>query len=492
MIRRWIRPAIIRTEMKKSLSYIRYAVLSLVVAMVFAACSDEESFTSSPAKQLQFSEDTISFDTVFTAMGSSTQWLKVFNPNSEGVRLSSVRLASGGESGFYINVDGQSGTEFRNVEIAHKDSIFIFVEVNVDPTDKDSPVLIEDSIVFTHQSGARQYVQLRAYGQDVIILKDVRFDTDTTLSATRPYLIYDSLVVASGCTLTLPEGANLYFHARTSLIVHGTLLSQGTLEHPIMLRGDRIDRMFDYLPYDRLDSQWGGVWLAPDSKDNVLEFTDIHSGAYGVYCDGKETDDRKLTMTNSTIHNVAGSGLRLNLCTAYVANSQISNASLYCVDILGGYADFVHCTIAQFYPWKEYAGAVMMTNTRNDTIVDLHRASFFNCYITGRQEDEIFGQRAADSEYAKVEFNYHFENCVLATVIADDDTNFVACTLDTLEHHADNFRTIDIENYIYDFRLDSLSVARGRASDGYLLDYPTDRYGVERKAGSVDAGCYQY
>ena len=254
----------------------------LVAAMLFAACSDEETYTSSPASPLQFSEDTLKFDTVFTAIGSSTQWLKVFNPNTDGVRLATISLASGGRSGFYINVDGQSGNVFNNVEIAHKDSIFIFVEVNVDPTDDDSPVLIEDSIVFTHQSGARQYVQLRAYGQDVIILRQVCFDRDTTLAATRPFLIYDSLVVARGSTLTLSEGTNLYFHSKASLNVHGTLLSQGSLERPVMMRGDRLDRMFDYLPYDRLDSQWGGVWFAKESTGNVLDYTDIHSGSYGI------------------------------------------------------------------------------------------------------------------------------------------------------------------------------------------------------------------
>ena len=460
--------------------------------MTAVSCSDEESFTSSPASPLKFSEDTLKFDTVFTAIGSSTQWLKVFNPNSDGVRLTSVALASGGRSGFYINVDGQSGTTFSNVEIAHKDSIFVFVEVNVDPTDEDSPVLIEDSIVFTHQNGARQFVHLLAYGQDVIILDHIRFQTDTILTATRPFLIYDSLVVAPGCTLTLPEGTHLYFHAKASLKVHGSLHAEGSLDHPVVMRGDRLDHMFDYLPYDRLDAQWGGVWLAPESTDNIIDFTDIHSGSYGIYCDGKENEERKLTLTNSTIHNVAGAGISLNLCTAYVANCQISNANSYCIDILGGYADFVHCTIAQFYPWKQYGAALKLTNTRNDTIVDLHRASFYNCYITGGQEDEIYGEKASESQYTDVLFNYHFENCVLATVIADDDTNFVACTLDTLEHHADNFRTIDTENYIYDFRLDSASVARSKASDRFLDLYPTDRNGVERKSGNVDAGCFQF
>ncbi len=478
--------------MKNSFSNAVFLLSLLLTVMTCVSCSDEEKFTSSPSHPLTFSEDTLKFDTVFTTIGSSTQWLKVFNPNSDGVRLSNISLASGGKSGFYMNVDGQSGTNFSNVEIAHKDSIFIFVEVNVDPTDEDSPVLIEDSILFVHENGMKQYVNLIAYGQDVIIMDHVCFDTDTTLAASRPYLVYDSLVVAPGHTLTLSEGTSLYFHSRASLIVHGTLISNGSLERPVVMRGDRLDRMFDYLPYDRLDAQWGGVWLTKESTGNVINYTDIHSGSYGIRCEESGFDDYKLFMTNSTIHNVAGPGLCLNYCSTYVANSQISNANTYCVDIFGGYARFEQCTIAQFYPWKEHDGAVRFYNMRNDTIADLHQAAFYNCYVTGSHEDEIFGENVNSSNYGEVLFNYHFENSVLATVIAEDDTNFVSCTIDTLEHHADNFRTIDTDNYIYDFRLDTLSVARGKASDKFLTDYPTDRLGIQRQAGSVDAGCYQF
>ena len=43
----------------------------------------------------------------------------------------------------------------------------------------------------------------------------------------------------------------------------------------------------------------------------------------------------------------------------------------------------------------------------------------------------------------------------------------------------------------YDFRLDSLSPARGIADSISALSYPYDRLGIRRKQ-NPDAGCYEY
>ena len=64
----------------------------------------------------------------------------------------------------------------------------------------------------------------------------------------------------------------------------------------------------------------------------------------------------KLTLENSVIHNVGGEGLGLYHCRASVGNTQISNTLGHCVAVVGGWAEFVHCTLAQFYPLGCYAG----------------------------------------------------------------------------------------------------------------------------------------
>ena len=64
----------------------------------------------------------------------------------------------------------------------------------------------------------------------------------------------------------------------------------------------------------------------------------------------------KLTLENSVIHNVGGEGLGLYHCRASVGNTQISNTLGHCVAVVGGWAEFVHCTLAQFYPWDAARG----------------------------------------------------------------------------------------------------------------------------------------
>ena len=97
-------------------------VLSSVLSV---SCDDEETYTTSPSALLDFSADTVRFDTVFTTIGSSTQLFKVYNRGGESLMLPSIRLASGGRSGFRVNVDGMSGTEFADVEVRDGDSLYV-------------------------------------------------------------------------------------------------------------------------------------------------------------------------------------------------------------------------------------------------------------------------------------------------------------------------------------------------------------------------------
>jgi hypothetical protein len=64
---------------------------------------------------------------------------------------------------------------------------------------------------------------------------------------------------------------------------------------------------------------------------------------------------------------------------------------------------------------------------------------------------------------------------------------------DSVAYGRTNFRTIDHSNFIYDFHLDSLSVARGIASPAYQGILPYDKDEMPRdEHGAIDAGCYQY
>ncbi len=469
------------------------------------ACDDYDTWTTSPSALLTLSEDTIAFDTLITDEGSTTKTLIASNKGDKGLRIRRVALGQGKESLFHVNVDGQYlyngvGEDF---EVRRKDSIYVRIEVRLPISDSDSIHAYQDELQFTLESGATQKVLLTASGMDVVILRGEVITTDRTLDATRPYQVFDSLVVAQGATLTLPEGCTLMFHDGTSLLVHGSLKAMGTLERPVILRGDRVDKMFPYLPYDNTPNRWGGLHFFGESRDNYLRQCDIHSGDYGIICDSTDVSEGAqpvLTMEDCIVHNIGGPGMQLWNTMTQVVGTQISNTLGNTVDILGGDHLFVHCTIAQYYPLSADRGAALQVNDAitidaSKEIYEYHhlqRAHFLNCVITGYADDVFFGLFTPNT---REEANFLFRNCLMRTPY-DDDYRFQQVTFDnpdSLEVSGEkHFRLLDTYNFIYDFAPDSLSVIRGMADAEVARLYPVDRRGVNRLAdGKPDAGAYE-
>ncbi|MDE5997305.1 MAG: hypothetical protein K2G77_03730, partial [Muribaculaceae bacterium] len=104
--------------------------ISLIAMSFWSGCISDE-FTDSPSDILTFSTDTLSFDTVFTDLGTPTARLKVYNRASKSINISSIRMRND-DGVFSMNVDGVSGKVFENVEIRANDSIFVFVECQIE------------------------------------------------------------------------------------------------------------------------------------------------------------------------------------------------------------------------------------------------------------------------------------------------------------------------------------------------------------------------
>jgi len=115
--------------------YFFFFPLAIFLMLNFLSC-EKDNFTTNPLHTIEFSTDTITFDTLFTTVGSTTAKVMVYNHNSKAVRISTIALAQGGNSFFRINVDGavNENNFFSNVEIPAHDSIYIFVEVTIDGT----------------------------------------------------------------------------------------------------------------------------------------------------------------------------------------------------------------------------------------------------------------------------------------------------------------------------------------------------------------------
>jgi len=479
-------------------------LLNWLLSLLFVSCTDEVRYSADPRMALTFSADTIAFDTLFTDVGSATGVFQVYNPNDVHLQLTDIRLAGGWGSPFRVNVDGQYGVQFSDVELRAGDSLYVFVEVTVDPTDADMPFEVCDSLMFVLSSGTTGRVVLTASGWNAVVLRAAELTADTLLTAHRPYLVYDSLVVRRGVTLTLAAGTGLYFHGEAYLRVDGTLRALGTRDSVVTFRGDRLDNMFSYLPYDRIRGQWGGIVFGPSSRDNVLVHCDVHSASYGLCFERPDSfivDAPTFIIESTVVHNIEGDALQATLRTGTAVNSLFSNAGGHCVNLLGGYYDFVHCTLASFYPWMADKGAALHLRNVDDnhTLFPLLGARFANCIITGRGDDEIEGTIAdtgADSLDLSAYAQYAFSHSLINSTDAGNPhfTDIVWESPDSTRWGAQNFLDFNERSavYDYDFHLDSLSRARGIGDPLWLSVAPLDLDAVPRDSLHIDAGCYQY
>lgn len=485
------------------LSYMirRLFLLGVALACVIAmgSCDDDDSFSVSPTDILTFSTDTVSMDTVFSTVPTPTYSFWVYNYNNDGLRVSQVRLQRGNQTGFRVNVDGTyldntMGSLARDLEIRKGDSIRVFVELTSSRNNAGEPQLVQDNLVFTLESGVEQSVNLRAYSWDALLCNGVTISRDSIISTSTPIVVYDGLQVDSGVTLTISAPTKLYFHSGAGMDVYGTLIVSGQSGNEVTMRGDRTDRMFDYLPYDRVSGQWRGIRFHSSSTGNAIRFADIHSAEDAIVCDSAEYDSicPRLILENVTIHNNKGAGLLAYNSYLSMVNCQITNALGDCVAIYGGQAEIIYCTLAQFYPFDSDRGvALRFSNQYENAAYPLYRLVCYNTLVTGYAGDEIMGE-AADSLSA---FSYYFSHCILRTPAIEDSLQLEAFTNTIFETSTDtvqgtgHFCDIDTDNLYYDFHLDSLSTARGKAMA--LGMYMYDRDGNPR-GETPDIGCYRY
>ena len=439
--------------MMKRISFFRIVIYCALCIMhyAFASCEDDDSFSSSSSLRLTFKADTLQMDTVFSRAASSTYGFWVYNNNSEGLRLSSVRLAKGNQTGFRVNVDGSyldnsNGSQVNNLEIRRKDSILVFVEITPADAHQLEPRIVEDDLVFTLESGTIQKVNLRAWAWDAERWDHLILQHDTTITSVRPIIVYGPLTIASGVTLTL-KNTTLYFHDQAGIDVYGTLVTDSCL-----FRGDRLDRMFSYLPYDRVSGQWRGIHFYETSTKNSLIDTEIrNSGDYAILCDSADynANELRLDMLRCVVHN-GEANIRLQQC-------QITNMGGDCLAIDGGQVQIHRCTLAQFYPFDGNRGAALFfTNT-----LPLHQLFCDRSIITGYAEDVLMGIPIDSTQ-----FEYQFMHTLIRTprVETADSVRFSNIIWESSKDSIQgtrHFRLIDEDNLIYDFHLDSLSTAKG-------------------------------
>lgn len=447
------------------------------ILILFATQSCRKvKFDESSNAFLTFSKDTLHFDTVFNGIGSATRYFIVYNKNDLPIKISDIRLLSGENSNFRINVNGTAAREFFDVEINGDDSIFIFADVTIDPQNDD--VIEYDQIRFS-TNGNEQIIHMLAYGQDIHLINDSVLETQTWTND-KPYVIYNSAAVDENEVLTIEQGTHIYSHRNSRIIVLGTLIVDGSFEEPVIFEGDRLNgnsSIFfenDSLDnYDDVAGQWEGIILANISTNNHVENAIIKNAVTGIQV-GSLGDENftSLTLHNTRIEHHSYAGIFAISSTLLATNCLISDCGYYSVLLTtGGNYNFYNSTIGNYWRGIRSKPALLISNYLNyeNTIYlgDLQNAYFGNSIIWGSNDNEIVIEEYAD---VSTEFNYFFENSILRInseneIDSENENHFKNILL--------NVDPLFKEPYSYDFNLTENSPAINAASSEIVNTYPS-------------------
>ena len=466
--------------------------LPFCILALFSQCNRHNT----TEEKLTFSSDTVFFDTVFTTVSTVTRNFRVHNPNDVPLTVN-IRLAGGNLSYYDINVDGQSGYEFHDVEIPAHDSLFVFVRALINPNDQNTPYLVTDSILFSNDNIFQQ-VQLVAFGKDAhFILPDhtsgsmrysiVAHEHEVTRwTNDKPWVIYDWAVVDSLGQLIIDPGTRIYVHKAGGLWIYrdGNLQVNGTPEEPVRFAGDRLESFYatDY-------AQWSRIWINESShQDNIINNAIISNAAIGLQCssilDYNTSHHNKTIVNNTVIHNNADVGVLVRAANIEMNNCQVSNNQNYSVVMQVGNFTLNHVTVANYSGHTNPSAVVgnffdvvtLNANGEYETVYMVGDANLTcrNSILYGNRSDGEFGTSTLDG----ANINYTFQNCIVRKTEFDD--HFINCF---------NKDPKFVSNYDQDYNLQETSPAIDAGMTG--LGINTDLLGRMRN-GTPDIGAFEY
>jgi hypothetical protein len=399
-----------------------FTLLFVVVGGSMLSSCKKEVFLNSGG-YLRFSTDTLTFDTVFTAQGSVTRSFKVYNPNKQRIKISSIALRGGDSSRFRMNIDGTPCKKITDVELAPDDSLYIFVATTINPTAGNSPFLVSDAVDVQFNQKAYD-IPLEAYGQDAHYISDSVLKSQTWIND-KPYVIIHSALVDSGEVLTIQKGCRIYMHADSKLYVSGSLKAFGTKKDSIIFQGDRLDR--DYFGYKDYPSEWCGIHFLRSSTQNVMNFTVIknagntnfdnfYPAAVIVSPPWVVSSQPVLEMNQCIIANSGGYGILGFNTQVRLRNCLIHTCGLQNIGFFeGGNYEVTNCTLCTY-------GGIGINHANQPTVAILNyrdvslteyvgndlTCTFTNNIVYGPLSNEFFVAKKTDWAY-----NLSVDHCLL-------------------------------------------------------------------------------
>jgi hypothetical protein len=448
--------------------------------LFFSSCQRIDSFADS---KLRFSVDTLFFDTVFSSVGSVTKELRIINPGKHNLKIDHVCLAGGSSSRFRLNIDGEPGYEKFNVQIESGDSIFIFVDILIDPGNETSPVVVNDSIIFS-LGEKNQQVNLLAWGQDINLIKKKKINSEIWQKG-KPYVIYENVTVDTLETLTIEEGTRIYFHRNASMIIAGSIIVRGSIESPVVFAGDRLEKMYADIP-----GQWKGILILNSSKGNNISHAVIRNAIYGIQLGEaiSSTEVPVLKLFSSAISHSTVSGLSAINGNIEAANCIITHCGNYCIYLgAGGDYTFTNCTL--FNRWDyglRLTPALFITEKPENSEVILGQmdVNLNNSVIYGDNETEL----NIVPRNKIISGNYYFDHCLFRL----DTLEAAFWDRDEFPNAIINKNPLFIDALGWDLRPDTLSPLINNGNTFFSTVYPFDIRGVSRtQYGNTDIGAFE-
>jgi hypothetical protein len=475
--------------------------LSIIIPLLFSTgCTDDLV----PGEAvLTFSEDTVIFDTVFTTIGSVTRQFKVYNPNSADVTISSITLAGGQQSKYRINVDGVPGTAFSNVLLRGNDSMFVFVDVTLDPNNQNAPAMVTDSVVFV-ANGVTQDVDLVACGWDADFYYPTAFlpglgsysivqCPNEVWTSAKPVVIYGYAVVDEDCHLTIEAGTRVFSHKYSGLLVFdgGSLDVRGQPGNEVIFASDRLDPF-----YVDQAGEWEGIWFYNGSRDNTIDHAIIKNAKIGIRVDSFNvaSSNPTLVLSNTVIENMSSAGLLAYTAKVNAYNCVFGNGGQVSAALsIGGQYRFYHCTFGNYWSLgNRQTPALLMSNWQerpgSAPYLSPLDAYFGNCIIYGNNINELGLDKNPNAA-----FDFKLDRCLLRVKPEDVDMSNPAQFADIILNQSPKFKN-PVRN---DFQLDTLSPAMNAGFISITNAFPellsTDLLGNFRPYGSglPDLGAYE-
>ena len=443
--------------------YFYFPVLLFFCSLLLTNCG-KKTFLSKG--HLNFSVDTVVFDTVFTTIGSTTKQFKIYNKENRTINIEEIELVGGTSSPFRINVDGVAGTILTDIELEGKDSLFVFVEVTLNINSQNLPMVVEDSIRF-RTNGVDQYVKLAVWGQDAYFhYKDLN---EGTWANDKPHVIYGYAAVDSAKTLNIPAGTKVHMHKNAIFYVYkSTLNIQGTLGNEVVFQGDRLEA-----DYDDVAGQYYGIYFQ-EAKPSTIDYAILKNGTAGVHLYSKDAQSSgyTLTMTNTIIQNQARYGVFIYSGAKVKAENCIiaKNGTHALLVLEGGDFNFNHCDLLGYGSSSSPAVGISnyFTNSATSTtnVGSINEGKLYNCILTGNLTTEL----AIDTLLMTgVTVDFDFKNCLIKSEEIQTDAFYQ----NILWNNAPLFT----DPSIFDFTFSPNSVLNG---NGFMSSVITDILGNAR------------